>query len=669
MGASQTGQFQFGDFILDVTERTLFRRGKPTYLPPRTFDTLLFLVSRSGQLVTKEELMTAIWPDVVVTDNALTRCVKEVRQALGDDARNPGFIETVPRVGYRFIAVVEEHAETAEPSSPRPGEQAGGAIPEPVVSGKTNRKSTLALIVLLVAVLAWVLLRSYGGDNGDPAPGQLQMGKNSVAVLPFSNFTENSDLDYYGEGVAEEVTNHLSLVDGLSVLAFNISSRYGSPVVDPRDVARELGVRYIVSGSLRRSGDALRVATVLLAAESGVQLWSMTEETTVLEAYSIQEVITQGVVAAMRSEVNLEWNQASGFSKREPDPVAYDLYLRGRSIWSRRGVEDIRASVDILREAVHVDPRFARGWSALASAYVVWPSYSAEGYQSWHLARDAAKKALDLDGSLAEPRGVLAAFAHHERDWISAGKLYEEALEIEPRNATINYWFSEHLAKTGRYEDSMDRLARARVLDPTYPPTLVDSVFALALYGRTEEAFRVFEYAWNSGIRSPVMFNAGIIASLLNRDFELARVLVDEAPVPDEHKRVMQDYIRVEAGERDAREFLARLESDQGSWPHYVFFVWMTSRLEAVDLAFAALEQRIDTGGSIETRMLWGPGHRLVEHDGIWRITDMIGLTDYWETVAESDFCSIEGANSSCSAPEPGTGPDSLRALLDTFSF
>lgn len=668
MGALQAGQFQFGEFLLDVTERTLFRSGDPAYLPPRTFDTLLFLVSRPGQLVTKEELISAVWDGVIVTDNALTRCVKEVRQALGDDAKNPSYVETVPRVGYRFVAKVEELPDVGESRSAPTGVEPGAAPPETATAARKFRSLSFILLVVLVAALAWAVLNPRAGNDAAVSSGAL-LAKNSVAVLPFADFTDNGELEYYGEGIAEEVTNRLSLVDGLSVLAFAISSRYGGPAADPRVVARELGVRYIVSGSIRRAGNALRVSTALLSADSGIQLWSMTEETTVLEAYSVQDRITRDVVAAMRSELNLEWDHPSSFGNRKPDPEAYDLYLRGRSIWSRRGVEDIRRAVDLLREAVRVDPLFARGWSALASAYVVWPSYSPEGYRNWHLARDAARKALDLDASLAEPRGVLAAFAHQELDWVSAARLHKEALEIEPRNATINYWFSEHLAKTGQYADSLAWLARARTLDPTYPPTLVDSVFAFAMYGRAEEAFRVFERAWNSGIRSPVMFQAGIIVSILNRDFELARVLVDESPVPDEHKRGLQKFIRVEAGELDAGVLVSELESDHDSWPHYVFFVWMTARIDAMNLAFEALDERLAAGGSVETRMLWGPGHRLIEQEEFERLANSLGLTGYWTTVTRSEFCDVEGLILACRAPLAEEAPDSLAALLDTFRF
>ena len=668
MEGLRAGQFRFGHFLLDVKERTLFRSGDPPYLPPRTFDTLLFLVSRPGQLVTKEELISAVWDGAVVTDNALTRCIKEVRQALGDDAKNPRYVETVPRVGYRFVAKVEERPDAGEPPSAPTGETYGESRPEPAITAEKSRRPGFVLLLVLAVALAWVLLKPRPGVD-DTGPHDVALAENAVAVLPFADFTDNGELEYYGEGIAEEVTNRLSLVDGLSVLAFTVSSRYGGSGADPREVARELGVRYIVSGSIRPAGDALRVSTALLAAESGIQLWSITEETTVLEAYSVQDRITRDVVAAMRSELKLAGDRPPTLGNRAPDPEAYDLYLRGRSIWSRRGVEDIRTSVDMLREAVRVDPLFARGWSALASAYVVWPSYSPEGYSSWHLARDAARKALDLDASLAEPRGVLAAFAHQELDWTGAATLHKEALEIEPRNATINYWFSEHLAKTGQYADSLAWLARARTLDPTYPPTLVDSVFAFAMYGRAEEAFRVFEHAWNSGIRSPVMYQAGIIASILKRDFELARVLVDESPVPDEHKHILQKFVRVEAGELDAGGLLSELASDHESWPHYVFFVWMTARLDAMNLAFEALDERLAAGGSVETRMLWGPGHRLIENEEFDRLASALGLTGYWTNVARSEFCDAEGMTLACRTPAAEEAPDSLDALLDTFRF
>jgi TolB-like protein/Tfp pilus assembly protein PilF len=536
------------------------------------------------------------------------------------------------------------------------------------------RRSDYLILALLLAVVIGAIfpLTMQIGDSWSPQQSEIartDVQPNFIAVLPFANFTKNDDLEYYGDGMAEEVTNHLSLIDGLSVLTFNISSRYRGPGIDPRDVARELGVRYVVSGSLRRVGDALRISTMLIAAETGIQLWSMAEDTTVLEAYSIQDSITQGVVNAMRAELNQEWGETPSFGRQAPDPEAYDLYLKGRHIWSRRGVEDLRTAVDMLSEVVQVDPNFARGWSALASAYLVWPNYSPEGYQTWHLAQDAAKKALELDTSLAEPRAVLASFELYERDWISANRLYDEALEIEPRNATINYWFSEFLAKTGRYADSAHWLARSRVLDPTYPPAVTDTVFALALYGRIEDAIRVFEYAWDSGVRSPTAVVAGIITGTLAKDYERARALIADAPMPAEHKQIMQAFINVEAGELAAQTLVSQLKNNRTSWPHYVFFVWMATRLGASDLAIEALEQVIDAGGSIETRMVWGPGHHLIEHAEIPRIANTIGLTDYWNTVAESDFCEFDASGMRCMSPQPENAPESVNTLFATFNF
>lgn len=536
-----------------------------------------------------------------------------------------------------------------------------------------RRFDYLILVLLLAAVIGVIFpLIMQIGDSWLPQQSEIagsDIQPNFIAVLPFANFTENDDLEYYGDGVAEEVTNHLSLVDGLAVLTFNISSRYRGPTIDPRDVARELGVRYVVSGSLRKAGDVLRVSTMLVAAETGVQLWSMSEETTVLDAYSIQDSITQGVVMAMRTELHQEMVEAPDFERRAPDPGAYDLYLKGRHIWSRRGVEEIAPAVEMLSKAVEVDPMFASGWSALASAYLVWPGYSPEGYRTWHLARDAARKALELDASLAEPRAVLAAFELHERDWISAGKLYEQALEIEPRNATINYWYSEFLAKVGRYGDSAHWLARSRVLDPTYPPALIDTVFALALYGRYDDAMRVFEYTWNSGVRSPTATVAGVIVGTMAEDYERAKAVVNDAPMTNAHKRITQEFINVEAGVSGLQTLVSQLENNQDSWPHYVFFVWMASRLGADDLAIRALEQKIDAGGSIETRMVWGPGHDFIEHAEFSRITDAIGLNDYWKTTAGNDFCDIDGSSVNCTSPRPEDAPDSLDTLFATFNF
>ena len=527
----------------------------------------------------------------------------------------------------------------------------------------------LAGSLVVAGLFTWALVDSFGTNVSDSKVPVAETIENSVAVLPFTNFTKNDELTYYGDGIAEEVTNHLSLIDELAVLAFAVSSRYNGSGIDPREIARDLRVRYLVSGSLRQVGESLRVSATLVEAETGIQLWSMGEDTDVLDAFSTQQKITQGIAEAMLAELNLDLDRPSLVGGRAPDPEAYDLYLRGRSIWSRRGAEDMRSAVDKLSEAVRVDPQFAQGWSALASAYLVWPAYSLEGRRTWYLARDAAQKALELDSTLAEPRAVLADIEHQERNWINANRLYLEALQIEPENATINYWYSEHLAKTGRYAESTAWLAKVRNLDPTYPPTLVDSIFVLAMYGRTDEAQRLFEQVWASGVRLPVLNMAGFIVSTLAGDFDRARSVVEVASMPDEQKQILWDFIDVEEGLLDAESLVSRLRSNPESWPYYVTFVWLTSRLGATDLAIEALQQQIATGGSIETRMLWGPQHKLVESGDFTQLIDDIGLVEYWKNVAWGDFCDIEGGRLRCESPGPDDVPESVDTLMSTLAL
>ncbi|MEJ2296981.1 MAG: hypothetical protein P8X94_00455 [Woeseiaceae bacterium] len=508
--------------------------------------------------------------------------------------------------------------------------------------------------IVAAGLFAWLVV-DHAVDRPESRMRPTPTG-NTVAVLPFLNKTGDESLTYFGDGVAEEITNHLSLVDELAVLAFSVSFGYRDPATDPRQVGRDLGVDYVVSGSIRSDGDKLRVSAQLLEAETRIQFWSVDSGIVDrLDAFEVQDVISSGVADAMIDRLNLDVEQVPTLMAGTSDAEAYDLYLQGRSIWFRRGSEDMGRAVDYLAEAVRLDPEFARAWAALASAYLTWPAYSPAGYRTWSEARPAAERALEIDPELAEPYAVIASVVQNQRKWVKAETGFKHALGLDGENSTNHYWYSEHLAKTGRYAESVAHLARTIELDPTYFAPRIDTVFALLMYGETDRAIALFESIWLSGLRAPVMIQAGLIANVIAGRRERADEFITAAPLPEPHKDTLRDFLRVESGEMDAQTLIDRLEANPDARPDYRLLVWFAARVGALDLAMQTFQQALAQGGSIETRVLWGPGHRLVEHPDFVQLLDEVGLIDYWEQTRLGDFCRLDGGALHCA-----TGPEVL---------
>ena len=367
----------------------------------------------------------------------------------------------------------------------------------------------------------------------------ISAARNSVAVLPFSNLTGDESFEYLADGVAEEIITMLSGLDSIGVSARSLSFIYRDEAVEVSRAGQELNVAYIVRGSIQTSGNELRLRALLIDTASGDSLWSQTTDISVDDVFKGQDSISQGVAAALAAEIGFEL-PAVADKTREPDPAAYKLYLHGRHVWHQRGNLPLAPAVQSFAEAIRIDPEFARGWAALASAYLTWPAYSREGYATWQLAEDAAKRAIDLDPDLAEPYAVLSTFAERRNEWIEADRLFREAISRDDNSATSHYWYGEHLSKTGRYADSVRHMQRAIDLDPTYLPPQADFAYSVLHFRDYEGAAARFQAVWDKGLRSLTSWQGNFVSSMALGDSELAHGWVDVGPLPEPAKAMLQ---------------------------------------------------------------------------------------------------------------------------------
>jgi DNA-binding winged helix-turn-helix (wHTH) protein/TolB-like protein len=436
--------YAFGPFLLDTRERRLLRDGEPVPLTLKAFDLLVVLVENQGHLLPKDELMRRVWPDAVVEENNLTVTISALRKAMGEGPTDRQYIETVPRRGYRFVADLRAPAEPTEDAPTqfrRPRALALGAI---------------VLAALGAVALAWAWQRSRPTTTA---------AVSSMAVLPFRSLTNDSE--YLGLGMADALITRLGRTK-LRVRSTGSVQKYAAPALDPVTAGRELQVDSVLEGSIQTAGDRLRTTVRLLRVSDGSTLWSGTFDERLTDIFSVQDQVSQRVADALALE--LTEAQRSLLTRRDTsDGEAYQLYLRGRFFWNKRSREGFERGASYFRQAVDKDPAYALAYSGLADSHLGNAFYHYASPQSaMPLARTAALKALEIDGSLAEPHASLAHVkTNYEWDWAEAERLSRRAIALEPKYATAHQWFGMHdLAPRGRLEEAIAETRRARQLEP-----------------------------------------------------------------------------------------------------------------------------------------------------------------------------------------------------------
>lgn len=438
---SPTGSERFGfeGFTLDVTRGCVQRGGSSIDLRPKSFQLLCHLVRNAGRLIVKDEMMAAVWPGLVVTDESIARCVSDVRTALGD--RDMRIVKTVPRRGYVFDVPVT-HA------SDRP----------------------------------------------------------SIAVLPLLNLSGDAQQDYFSDGLTEDLITLLSSVPDLIVIARHSSFVFKDGPRDSMKIARELGVRYLLEGSLRSDGDRIRITTRLIEAETGRQLWAEHHDRARREVFSVQDEIAQRIVGSLVARVG--HSELARTARKPPQRLAaYDYFLKGLAISEKiaegHRAERIPEARRLLQLAIASDPNYARPLVRLARTYFwTWiESVDTEPLRHEHQnpatlehAVSLVRQAIDLDAYSAEAHARLGSLLHWQRRRTEAVAEFALAFEIDPNLADFPYVIL--LTHEGRAAEAVEYMQRAKRSEPFYPP-MFDAHLAHAHYllGRFDIALDLLRVA------------------------------------------------------------------------------------------------------------------------------------------------------------------------------
>ena len=463
-------RLRFGVFEADPRIGELTKHGKRLPLQEQPFQLLATLLERPGELVSREELRARIWPETIVDfDQGLNKAISKIREALGDSAGNPRFIETVARRGYRFladVAVVQDGPReaaagdlTVQADGGRLSGAEAGISARPAPRALAWRLFGFGFALVLAAALSWIL---YTSRASSPTI-------RSVAVLPLGNLSGDISQDYFADGMTEELITQLGQISALRVISSTSVMRYkgvGKPLAE---IARELNVQAVVEGSVLRSGDRVRITVQLIRVPADEQMWAKRYEGDLRDALALQSEVAQAIAEQVRATLSRQ-QQVALQKPKTVTPDAYEAYLKGRYFWNKRTGESLKKAIDYFSHAIAADPNYAEAYSGLADSYALsgdWEYGVLPPQDAFRQARAAATKALALDDSLGEAHTSLAfAFDLYGWDWAAAEKEYKRAIELNPGYATAHHWYAWHLLVMGRNSEGIFELRRAESLDP-----------------------------------------------------------------------------------------------------------------------------------------------------------------------------------------------------------
>jgi TolB-like protein len=410
-------------------------------LAPKVADALRLLIENAGSVIGKDELLKNIWPDTFVGEGSLTRTISILRKALADDAGGQDYIVTIPKRGYRFAAPISETS----------------------------------------------------GPKARPVPEKLML-----AVLPFENLGGNKRQEYLSDGLTEELITQLGRLnpERLGVIARTSAMQYKSTRKSIQQIGRELGVAYVLEGSVRRSGNRVRVTAQLIQVSDQTHLWAQGYEREMRDILTLQRHVSQAV--AKEIEIKLARQEPSRLDAGAVNPAAYETYLKGRYLWNKRTLDSLENSVRYFERAIELDPGYERAYAGLADSYLTL-------HDDGHLpprkalasAKRAAAKGLRIDKTLAEAHTSLAHAHLHEFNWPAAGAEFKRAIELNPNYPAAHFYYANYLVARECLDEAIAEAQRAQALDPVSLPAGSNTASVLyhaRLYGLAiEQSLKVLD--------------------------------------------------------------------------------------------------------------------------------------------------------------------------------
>jgi TolB-like protein/DNA-binding winged helix-turn-helix (wHTH) protein/thioredoxin-like negative regulator of GroEL len=658
---SLSGGFLVGDWevrpregrILCVAGHPGHETGEVRRVRRKAMDLLCVLAAQAGQVVERDEILSAVWGRTAISDEPLTSTVGELRRLLGEQAGDGRYIETIPKRGYRLLAEVTPlepppataHGEAAAfgpapetpTAGPRPVSEPGVA-PRPAArlapEIRLGARGMLLLVASLVAV-GWMLFRI-----GTPEP--VPVPERSIAVLPFDDLSPEGDQVYFADGLADEMIGLLAGLPQLRVAARNSAFSFRGTTEDTALIAERLKVAHLLTGSVRRSGSQLRVTAQLVDARAGYQLWSGTFERTLEDVFSIQDEIAGEVTRQLRLQL-----VDAAPKTRETDVRAYTLYLQARHLGHQHTEEGMQRAVELYRKALEIDEDYLPAWSDLAVVYFNMAAFALippeEGYA---LGREAAMTALRIDPAHAPAHDRLGWLALIQgNDLRAATRHYRRALELDPENISILGNAAVLAIALGRLDEAIELLRDVAIRDPVSAISHANLANAYLLARRYPEA--------EHSIREALTLSPQYVGA----HYRLGRILLAQGRLAEAGEAFESEPLEAgqwlgrallanRNGQRDDSEAaLARVRELYGDRAAGSLAQVYADRGE-VDIAFDLLETEYrsnGSGGFLEYQ--WEPAFDSLRDDARWPA--LLERAGYGETeVATLDFPSLTAKKS-----------------------
>ena len=573
---------------------------------------------------------------------AVTESASVVLPALGVPEWAMTFLVVFLLTGFP-IAMVLAWVFDVSPQGIQRTEPLPDAVAPPQMQFRTRAAFGVA-VILFMAGLGY-LLYERGLGRAEAA------GKHgSIAVLPFTNLSGDASKDYFSDGMSEELLNLLARVPGLQVAARTSAFAFKGRNVDIREVGKELGVETVLEGSVRQSGDQVRITAQLIDTETGFHLWSETYDRKLQDIFAVQDEIAQAIVEELKIELAPKEQQ---LAQRDQAPTqnvaAYELYLQGRAIWKRRGEDNLKRAVELYQSALARDPGFARAHAALASAYVVLPGYTrADGDepQYMQMAERSARQALALDPKIGEAHAVLAQINSGRGNFLDAESGFFFAISLEPNEPTPHHWYSILLQKVGRLDAALEQARRAYELDPSAPVHATNLANVWLMRGDDEQALRYAALARDLGSGSGGSEGVEATVALRRGQWDDAkRLLLTQKDIPDEFRSQVGPFVDAIADPAQRPSLVAAFRAVDPKIATQADLLMPYMQLGQNDLVFQILDESLGRGRSAWSHD-WDIMHAWTVEAGpirkdprFARIVERIGLVDYWKQYGYPDHC------------------------------
>jgi len=532
------GLYEFGEFRLDAAERRLVRGNEPVALTLKVFETLLVLVQRSGQLVEKDELLNEVWSDSYVEEANIARHVWILRKALGDDGDNHHYIETVPKLGYRFIApvkqieraigesalpeaLVDNHAGLANPLG------GNSMVNDSLISNRVagpKTRATVLKVALGLALVSFAIAAYKAVMRSTPTASEIPI--RSIAILPLKSLSGDASDNYLGLGIADAIIRKISQARTITVRPTSAVRKYVEPHYDSLLAAQQLKVDCVLDSTIQRAGDHLRVSVNLLRTKDGASLWADSFDQQQDDLFKMEDQIGEQIATRLRLKLRPT-------TLNQVDPKAYDCYLRAKFHGGLQNRDDNDAAINLLEEAVTIDPNFAAAYADLATEYRNKGVFLHPDQDFWQeKALTAANKAISLDPDLAEAHvslGLLLWTPANHFPHAVAIKEFRRALDLNPNLDEAHHQLASVYNHIGLLEKGEEEIQRAVAINPINTGARYRVGVNLAYQSKYEQALEAFG--------SDDKFNPG------NWAFQVAWVLF-QMKQKDESLALIEKYLK-----------------------------------------------------------------------------------------------------------------------------